>query len=285
MLRCQTCGTLYTSSLPDSTGAQDYDGYYSAENLTVPDFIHSRLNDIVAGFDAYRQTNRLLEVGFGAGALLQAAARAGWQTLGVEVSRTAVESAREQGFEVFCGELSEAAYPAGHFDVVTASELLEHVPDPLPLLREIARILRPGGLFWATTPHAKGASSRLLGLEWKVISPPEHLHLFSRNGIKRLMLKAGFQVVHVDTQGLNPVEVWRTLRGERGGVSTGPAGAVETEGRTSHQETAASGRLASSYQLNEAMTKSPSRRAVKRMVNGLLNASRLGDSLKIYAVR
>ena len=40
-------------------------------------------------------------------------------------------------------------------------------------------MLRPGGLFWTTTPHARGLSARVLGLKWRCIWPPEHLQLFS----------------------------------------------------------------------------------------------------------
>src|SRR5438876_11149716 len=78
MFTCKSCGTLYAACLPDSTNGLDYDAYYTADNLAVSDFINKRVEEIVAGFASYRQTNRLLEIGFGAGALLRAANRAGW---------------------------------------------------------------------------------------------------------------------------------------------------------------------------------------------------------------
>ncbi len=61
-----------------------------------------------------------------------------------------------------CSKVSsnEAAFPSEHFDVITAAELVEHLCDPQALLHEVARILRPGGLFWMTTPHARGLSGR-----------------------------------------------------------------------------------------------------------------------------
>ncbi len=217
ILSCQNCGTLYTSHLNDAQSLHDYDAYYGAENLAVPDFINTRLDEIVAGFSSYRQTGRFLDVGFGAGSLLEAATRAGWNATGVEVSQTAAEHVRRLGFDVFCGELAEANYPAGYFDVVTASEVLEHVPDPRALVQEIARVLRPGGLFWATTPHGRGASSRVLGVKWSVISPPEHLQLFSLSSIKTLLAAAGFRRVSVLTHGVNPSEILSIWRGTRAG--------------------------------------------------------------------
>ena len=271
VLACRSCGTLYTSTLPDTSHSQDYDGYYTAENLSVPEFINQRLDEIVAGFDRYRDSNKLLEVGFGAGSLLQAATRAGWSVSGVEISKTAAEHGRAQGFETFCGELGQANYANGAFDVVIASELLEHVPDPRLVAQEIARIIRPGGLFWATTPNAKGCSPRLLGLDWSVVSPPEHLHLFSEKGLKTLLLDAGFRSVRIGTEGINPFELFDSLRRRNG--------AKGTEFTTGNE------RVNSGYRLNEALVKTGPRRAVKNAVNKLLRISHLGDSLKIWAER
>lgn len=276
---CRSCGTLYADHPPGARNArEDYDGYYNAQSLAVPEFVHQRLGEIIAGFAPYRRTNRLLDVGCGAGSLLRAAASAGWEAEGVEVSRTAAEHVRGEGFRVFCGELAEAEYPAGHFDVVTASEVLEHVADPQALVSEIARVLRPGGLFWATTPHGRGISARVLGLAWSNVSPPEHLQLFSRGGMSALLGAAGFRRPHIATHNMNPFEIlaaWRQrLRKPGGSGDCAGHGASVGEGFD---------RVASSCQLNAAMTGSPARRVVKAMINSLLDVSRLGDSLKVRA--
>ena len=272
ILACRSCGTLYTATLPNAATSQDYDAYYGVENLSVPEFINRRLDEIIGTFSHYRKTNRLLDIGCGAGSLLQAAARAGWNAVGVEISFPAVEHVTAAGFEAFCGELAEARFPDGHFDVVTASELLEHVPEPAPLVREIARILRPGGLWWATTPHSNGASGQLLKLDWSVVSPPEHLHLFSSSGLRHLLLNQGFQHVRIKTEGVNPIELLRRVRGRNLSAND----SLQSEGTI---------RVRSSYKLNEALVSSAPRRIVKNFVNGLLRVSQLGDSLKIWAER
>jgi SAM-dependent methyltransferase len=268
LLSCRGCKTLYTSHLPDAETAEDYDSYYCAENLSVPDFINRRLDELIGDFASYRHNGRLLDVGFGAGTLLEAARRAGWNALGVEVSRSAVEHVRGLGFEVFCGTLHEAQYPDGHFDVVTASEVLEHVPDPQLVLNEIARVLRPGGLLWGTTPHGRGISAHMLGLKWSVVSPPEHLQLFSVGGIKKMLAQAGFRKSRVATEGVNPYELLQALRGRK------------PQEEAQQQSNA---RVESAYCLNEALMASPSRRLLKSALNNLLNLGRIGDSLKIRA--
>lgn len=276
LLACRSCATLYTAHLPKTNHSQDYDSYYTPENLTVPAFIDRHLDNIVATFQPYRKNNRLLDVGCGAGTFLDASARAVWEAMGVEVSRTAAEHVRGRGFEVFCGELENANYPDEHFDVVIASEVLEHVPDPRAMLEGIARVLRPGGLLWATTPHGRGISARTLGLEWSNVCPPEHLQLISVASIKGLLSGAGFRRVEVATHGTNPFEILHSMRRR-------VTGAAQENGSGDRDGGESFNRVESSYQLNEFLSDSPFRRFLKGTRNSLLNTGRMGDSLKIGA--
>lgn len=267
MSRCRACGTLYVAELPGAGELEDYDGYYGAENLAVPEFINKRLDEIIAGFEPYRRNGLLLDVGCGAGTFMQAARRAGWDAVGVEVSATAAEHNRAEGFEVFNGELADARYPEGRFDVVVLSEVLEHVAEPGGMLREVLRVMRPGGLLWATTPNGQGFSARALGLRWSAVSPPEHLHLFSRGAVESLLGAVGFVRARVVTEGFNPFEIAGALRGR-------PAPSVHA---------ASNERVQSGYELNAFLTEGGARRAVKGFANGVLRLCRLGDSLKIRA--
>jgi SAM-dependent methyltransferase len=271
IVSCRECRTLYTPYSPWYSSSYFYLGYYlKPEEVETPAFVKQRLEEITGEFTPYRQTGRLLDLGCGAGDLLQAARKHGWQAQGIDVSSHATKHVRELGFEVFEGELKDAAFPAAHFDVITAAELLEHIFDPHALVEEVARILRPGGLFWVTTPHARGLSARVLGLKWRCIWPPEHLQLFSEGGLKALLRDAGFSKIRVDTTGGNPLEIWNAM----GGMKEAP--------KASDQQF---DRVLTNYQLNESLMKSRSRRALKSTVNGFLNLSRLGDSMKVFAVR
>jgi SAM-dependent methyltransferase len=274
---CRACGTLYAYRA-NSAGAdarEDYDAYYHEANLTVPAFVDKRLNEIVAEFAPFRRSNRLLDIGCGAGTLLQAARRAGWEAEGVEVSRPAVEHVRGLGFTVFHGELAAAQHRAAYFDVVTASEVLEHLPEPGAMVAEIARILRPGGLFWGTTPHGRGLSACALGLRWSNVQPPEHLQLFSLGGVRTLFAAAGFRRVRLAARGVNPFELWHALRHGAGGQ--GPAGTPP--------DAPSFDRVASGYQLNESLTRNGAARLLKGSLNAVLSAARCGDSIKIWAVK
>lgn len=262
---CRTCGSIYTDRVPSAFEEEDYDAYYSEANLTVPDFIQLRLNEIVSGFEPYRLNNRLLDIGFGAGTLLKTANEMGWSTTGTEVSSTAVQHAESQGFDAFLGNVSDAKFPDDQFDVITASEILEHLLEPNVELKEIVRILRPGGLLWATTPSARSISFRLMKLNWTVLSPPEHIQLYSKKGAFKLLKTAGFGKIRFKTYGLNPAELKNHF--------------LKKESGNGEQFS----RVGSAYQLNEALTKDPLRRFVKNVLNEGLNVFRIGDSLKIFA--
>jgi 2-polyprenyl-3-methyl-5-hydroxy-6-metoxy-1,4-benzoquinol methylase len=257
------------AQLPEAGAEEDYDIYYQPEYLTVPDFAQRRLNEIARRFAPYRQHNRLLDVGCGNGGMLLAARESGWQAQGLEVSTPAVEHVRKLGFEVRQGFLQDARFPDAHFDVITVIEVLEHVPDLPAFVAELSRLLRPGGYLFATTPHGRGISWRLLGTRWSVVSPPEHLQLLSVAGTRDLLRRNGFGRTKILTQSVNPREIVHVLR------SKGEPKA-ETEGFD---------RGETSRELNAALSGNPAGRLFKGAVNGVLQGARMGDSLKIGAVR
>ena len=267
---CRKCATLYTTYSPWYSSEHYYDNYYEDGSLSPPAFVQTRLEEITAEFSSYRNNNRLLDVGCGAGNLLQAAQKNSWDAQGVDVSANSIKHIRELGFEGFHGELQKANFPSQHFDVVTAAEILEHLADPRLLLQEVARVLRPGGLFWTTTPHGRGLSARVLGIKWRCVWPPEHLQLFSVAGLKALLREAGFRELRIRTTGGNPMEIFHAFGGQKDAPKT-----VDQ-----HFD-----RVSTGYQLNESLMKSRPRRVVKEIANGLLNISRLGDSLKVFATR
>lgn len=279
--RCHGCGTLYSER-----SRLNYNGYYDESNFTVPDFVNDRLDEVCKGLQAYRKMNRILDIGCGAGALLRAARRAGWHAEGLEVSAPAAKRLRSQDFEIFQGDLSSAHYPADHFDVVTAIEIIEHVRDPLTMLEQVGRILRPGGLFWATTPNAMSFSSRMLGVRWSTVCPPEHLQLFSPNGVRKLIERAGFQRVQLRSRGCNPFEIWRGMR-ERKRQTSGSngSGAVVSAPDSGNGDQVPFDRVPSSYRLNEVMLRNPLTRSIKAAANATLGAMGLGDTIRIQAAK
>lgn len=265
LLRCRACGTLHTARLPGQEEATEYDEYYGPANLEIPGFVRESLDRVVGGLERYRETNRWLDVGCGAGTMLEAASAGGWDATGTEIAASAVEPLRERGLDVLLGELAELDLAPASFDVVSVLEVVEHLANPGELLRQAAVLLRPGGAIYLTTPHGRGVSARRLGSSWTVVAPPEHLQLFSVKGVRTLVRRAGLSAGSLRTHGVNPHELLR-----RGG---GRAGPTPTQ------------RVQSGYRLNESLSASRRGAVVKRVANSVLDVTRLGDSIKLVAVR
>jgi SAM-dependent methyltransferase len=154
-----------------------------------------RLARVVArlGDDVGRR--RILDVGCAHGYLLDEAARAGWQGTGVEVSPYARAEAQRRGHRVV-GSL-EALPHQPEFDVVCFFQVLEHLPDPGHALAAAASRLRHGGLLVVETWDRTSRTARLLRGGWQQINPPTVVHLFSKAGVRRLLLRDAFTRVEV----------------------------------------------------------------------------------------
>ena len=159
---------------------------------------------------------RVVDIGCATGALLAALRDRGWEPQGVEISAAQAGYGRERhGLPIFAGSLEAAAFPAGRFDLVHASHLIEHLNDPASFLDEASRVLAPGGLLALTTPNADGFQARLLGPGWRS-AIYDHLYLFTRRTLAALLESRAFRVSAWVTwggwaKGLRPAFVKRPL--------------------------------------------------------------------------
>lgn len=149
---------------------------------------------------------RLLDVGCGNGAFLALAARAGWAPFGVELDPDAARQAAVAGISMLGSEVSEVASEHdGSFDRIMLSHVIEHVYDPVEVLRHCKRLLAPEGRLWMETPNFDAYGHELYGRHWRGLEPPRHLVLFRHRALEAALRAAGFQ--HMECLPAHPA--WR----------------------------------------------------------------------------
>jgi SAM-dependent methyltransferase len=268
LVRCRSCRLAQVLSPPAPEELAAFYARYSYESACAwqTSFATERsLEALARRLAPYRQLGRLLDVGCGAGILMQALRRHGWSAEGTELSGVAVERLRAQGFIVHHGSLEALALDAAGYDVVVMSETIEHVLDPHQALRFAARVLRRAGVLFLTTPNVDSLSRRLLGARWRALCYPDHLFYFNLRSLSFLLRNAGFRPTAVWTEGINPCEfrqAWRSPRREARAQVIRDTEALRTAAATS-----------TTYRL------------LKAAVNAVLGVLRMGDTLKALAER
>jgi len=156
---------------------------------------------------------KILDVGCGSGRFLSIMKAAGWDVAGVENDPAAAKIARERyDIPVVAGTLEEAGVADGLFDCVTLSHVIEHVRDPVGLLRECHRVLKSKGLLVVTTPNIASLGHTKFRQNWLHLDPPRHFFLFSPKTLGAVAKHSRFQTVQVRTSSRNAVLTWVASR-------------------------------------------------------------------------
>jgi SAM-dependent methyltransferase len=215
MVQCGTCSAVYVGEDPariDFEALYGEDYYTGGTEGVFADYVgqeavrrahaRRRLQLLRTLPPRIPRHGRLLDVGCAAGFFL-AEAQAHYEVQGVELSTWSSAFARDRlKLPVFTGTLQQAGLPANHFDVITLWDVIEHVPEPLPVLAEAARVLKPGGRLVLTTGDWGSAYAQRRGADWHLMTPPWHLTMFTRATLARAAQRAGLRVVGIRSEGV-----------------------------------------------------------------------------------
>jgi SAM-dependent methyltransferase len=205
IVRCRDCGLEQIDPVPGQEELRAYyERYYNdAGEGSRFGALRARLFDSPlyrlflaldgdVSFHARRGAGRLLDIGCNEGRGLEIHRRNGFTAEGHELNRRAAALARAKGFTVHEGALGDL--PAGGFDRVVMSNVLEHMVDPRATLRAIHRLLAPGGEIWLSLPNASSAL-RATGRAWINWHVPFHLAHFTAERLEALLRESGFEPV------------------------------------------------------------------------------------------
>jgi 2-polyprenyl-3-methyl-5-hydroxy-6-metoxy-1,4-benzoquinol methylase len=219
IVRCKHFGLMYANpqELVDCDRFQEDDFrkvfdakaarlYFQKQQVQLPD--NERVLRVLN--ELFPQRGRLLEIGSYCGIFLDRIRRDGWNTTGLEPERGVADYARAKyQHNIVDGILPNPALPDHGFDVVVLLHVIEHMPDPAENLRDIHRVLRPGGVLAVETPRFDSLMFKLLGRRERSLGNCNgHIYFFTVPTLRRLLEENGFEVFRVEMVG-------RTLTLER----------------------------------------------------------------------
>lgn len=197
VVQCQDCGLCFTNPRPNLS---------SIGQFYPPDYLphqtpKDRSNKWLRGWPKKKKQQiipwhgqgRLLDFGCGGGSFLAKMYKRGWHVLGMDASAAAVYRVRtELGLPAKLGSLPHAELEPESFDVITMWESLEHVHDPVEVLRQAHQLLVPGGKIFISVPNIDSLPFRWFGHAWSALDLPRHLTHFAPWTLRLMLQRAGF---------------------------------------------------------------------------------------------
>jgi SAM-dependent methyltransferase len=219
VVRCRGCGLVQTNPRPTPEAIA---GYYPESYVAFNqrDFHRGRLARLLRELVCAPYTvrygpervavppppggGRVLDIGCGSGLLLTELARLGWEVWGIEPDKRAATALKDRlglaDERVVVGPAETARLPAGAFDLVTMSHVLEHLHDPRAVLAGVHRWLRPDGLLRVWVPNIASLESRVFRRLWYPLEVPRHLHHFDPRSLVHLLTESGFRPERIAPQ-------------------------------------------------------------------------------------
>lgn len=214
LVKCKYCSLIYVKRMPSSANLEKFYkkeyyklteknnqilGYrnYDKQRPSLEKYYKMKLEQINAL--QLGQKGKLLDIGCAFGTFLDLADKGGWDVTGHDISEFAVSEVRKKGFKANSGLFSSKFYVRDAFDAVTLFQVIEHVPNPLSMLKEVRKVLKPNGLILVTTPDRDALLARLLGNMWHGWYIDAHITFFNKKSLEFLLKKSGFLLQHVKT--------------------------------------------------------------------------------------
>jgi SAM-dependent methyltransferase len=203
MVACNTCGLVRSDPVMDpgrldhlyEESTFDYGDELPSLERTYGEAL-SRIEERLGGLPK----DGIVDIGCGNGFVLDQALARGWTGVhGVEPSSDAIANASDAVRPTIIKDMmGPGLFEPGSLSAVTLFQVLDHIPDPLPLLEECRKALRPGGVVLAWNHNVRAVSARVLGDRSPIVDV-EHTYLYSPDTMQKLFSKAGFHSIDVQS--------------------------------------------------------------------------------------
>jgi len=228
IVKCLSCNLIYVSprlKSPDKIYHGDAKIYFEeAKLIFFGKAKHHRdpnyLRDIKM-IKKYKPSGRFLDIGTNMGFFLRLAAKGNWDLWGVEPSPSLSEIARKYfNLNVKTAYLEEAGFQSNSFDVISMIDVFEHITNPATILKEINRILKPGGILFIKVPNGlfnllKFRLAKFAGRlkNYDIFDSYEHVVHYSENSLEKMLAKYGFSVISKNVGSPIQLPVWHNYVG------------------------------------------------------------------------
>ena len=137
---------------------------------------------------------KILDIGCSIGQFLDMGQKFGYDVLGLELNERAIKYAEENyNVKIEKKLLNECNFPGDSFDIISMFGVIEHLPDPLYVMKDVYRILKPGGAFIGICPNVQSLVCMVLHEQSKTFTGRLHLSYFSEKTLRFLFNKVGFK--------------------------------------------------------------------------------------------
>ncbi len=209
-VRCARCALVYVNpQLKESAILKYYSDELPSNNRALEFLASARqqevdkklYEEIFARIPPHLQRGRVLDIGCSFGLFLKTAKDRGYDVEGLELNEKAGRMAEEKfGIRVQPRLLEDCRFPDQHFDIVSMFGVIEHLPKPVEVIREVHRILKPGGMFIGRCPNVASLVCMILRGEARTFTGRVHLSYFSEKTLHELLEKRiGFREVAIET--------------------------------------------------------------------------------------
>jgi methionine biosynthesis protein MetW len=208
VVRCKSCQFMFVLTTPSEEKLSEFyrkayrkgylteTGEYKARGSFHRNLKLQAFRFMMRWWQRKAKTINLLEIGCGQGDLLASVQHdPKFEAQGIDLAEQPLAYAASRGLRVERTDLESRRFEDNTFDMIVAMHVMEHVQNPERLITEIRRILKPGGMYFAVLPCSSHIKARLAGVNWRYLTPPQHLWYFTPKTLSRFVERLGLKTV------------------------------------------------------------------------------------------